>query len=219
MTNGGGIRASIEQGEITKGDVITVLPFGNYIVTKEVSGADLKAALENGASAYPESKGAFTHVGGMTYQIDVTRPAGDRVHSITVNGQPLDLERTYQLATNDFMAAGGDEYTMFAKYPIAGEYPALDEALIHYIQKTGELSATVEGRIRAAASIGETPAEPKPVPEPVKPETPVEVYIVRKGDTLWAISRHYGLRWQDLAEINELENPHLIFPGQRIEIR
>ena len=57
LTNGGGIRASIEVGEITKGDVITVLPFGNFITTKEVSGADLKAALENGASAYPESRG------------------------------------------------------------------------------------------------------------------------------------------------------------------
>ena len=57
LTNGGGIRASIEVGEITKGDVITVLPFGNFITTKEVSGADLKAALENGASAYPGVEG------------------------------------------------------------------------------------------------------------------------------------------------------------------
>ena len=82
IMNGGGIRASIEAGEITKGDVITVLPFGNYIVIKEVKGADLKAALENGASAYPDPKGAFPHVGGMSYKIDPERPPGNRVYDI-----------------------------------------------------------------------------------------------------------------------------------------
>lgn len=115
MMNGGGIRASIEAGEITKGDVITVLPFGNYIVIKEVKGADLKAALENGASAYPDPKGAFPHVGGMSYKIDPERPPGNRVYDIFAAGEPLDLNRTYSLATNDFMAAGGDEYTMFVR--------------------------------------------------------------------------------------------------------
>src|SRR5690606_30438741 len=126
LTNGGGIRASIEAGQITKGDVITVLPFGNYIVTKEVSGTDLKAALENGSSAYPDSKGAFSHVAGMTYSIDPSKPAGERVHSIMVKGQPLNMNQMYMLATNDFIAAGGDEYSMFEDDAIQGEYPALD---------------------------------------------------------------------------------------------
>jgi len=260
MTNGGGIRASIDVGEITKGEVITVLPFGNYIITKQVSGADLKAALENGASAYPDAKGAFAHVGGMTYEIDPARPAGDRVHTIMVQGQKLDEHKTYTLATNDFMAAGGDEYTMLAEYPITGEYPALDEALIAYIQKIGTVNAAVAGRITATAtvdgnsnnpdsvpSVG-TPAEPGSLErsgqqgrpsqgadqEPSPGMTPTtgadqqgtspsvmeeSVYIVQQGDTLWAIGRRYGFTWQELAETNRLSNPHLIFPGQRIELR
>ncbi|GAE44112.1 bifunctional metallophosphatase/5'-nucleotidase [Mesobacillus boroniphilus] len=78
ITNGGGIRASIQKGTITKGDVITVLPFGNYIVTKMLTGSQIKEALENGVSAYPETKGAFPHISGMTFAIDTTQPAGMR---------------------------------------------------------------------------------------------------------------------------------------------
>lgn len=224
LTNGGGIRASIEVGEITKGDVITVLPFGNFITTKEVSGADLKAALENGASAYPESKGAFAHVSGMTYKIDASLPAGNRVHSVMVNGEPLQLDRMYTLATNDFIAAGGDEYEMFVDSPITGEYPALDEALMAYIQKIGEVNAAVEGRIQAASAAGSNPeatASATPSAQAKQPEgqQPREVYIVKSGDTLWAIGRTYQIPWQKLAEINQLQNPHLIFPGQRIIIK
>lgn len=233
MMNGGGIRASIEAGEITKGDVITVLPFGNYIVIKEVKGADLKAALENGASAYPDPKGAFPHVGGMSYKIDPESPPGNRVYDIFAAGEPLDLNRTYSLATNDFMAAGGDEYTMFADDPITGEYPALDEALIVYIQKNGVIDAAVEGRIIAVtkneeaeapadkAYAGEEPFEKTPPPSASLEDAPpsVTIYVVKKGDTLWAIGRRFGIPWQQLAETNRLANPRLIFPGQTLEIR
>lgn len=209
LTNGGGIRASIAAGEITKGDVITVLPFGNYIVTKWVTGAELKQLLENGAKAYPETLGAFAHVGGMSYKIDADKPAGERVHSIWVNGQPIDMDKTYLLATNDFIAAGGDEYTLLADKGIVNEFPALDEALITYIQHLGKVEVQEEGRIEAA---------------PISEETSVpsassrSFYIVQPGDTLSAIARQYGTVWERLQEMNELDNPHLIFPGQRIEL-
>ncbi len=213
MTNGGGIRASIEAGDITKGDIITVLPFGNYIVTKKVTGADLKAALENGASAYPETKGGFAHVGGMSYAIDASKPAGQRIHSVKVGGKALDLKAGYMLATNDFMAAGGDEYTMFKDHPIAGEYPALDEALIAYIQKLGEVGPKVEGRIKATAQQG------APGGGEAQPAAAAEVYVVKKGDTLWKIGIDHGTTWQELAKINKLKNPHLIYPGQKIRLK
>lgn len=176
MTNGGGIRASIPQGDITKGSVTTVLPFGNYIITKKVRGADIKAALENGTSAYPKVKGAFPHVGGMTYAIDTSKPEGQRVHSITIQGKPLDPKREYVMATNDFMAAGGDEYVMFKDYPIANEFPALDEALISYIQKLGNVQVKSEGRIKAEAEqkVETQPERNTGQPEPSteqKPET------------------------------------------------
>ena len=157
ITNGGGIRASIPQGSITKGHVITVLPFGNYIQTLAVPGWAIKESLENGVSDYPNRKGAFPQVGGITFKIDAGKPAGERVHSIKVQGKDLDLNKTYTLATNDFLAAGGDEYTALGKFPTTGDYPALDEALIRYIQKLGDVQVKAEGRIVEAAAGSETP--------------------------------------------------------------
>ncbi|WLR41374.1 5'-nucleotidase C-terminal domain-containing protein [Bacillus carboniphilus] len=147
LMNGGGIRSSVDQGEITKGEVITVLPFGNYITTIEVTGQTLLDALEHGTSSYPEVSGAFPHVAGMTFAIDTEQPAGERVHSVKIDGTPLDIEATYTLATNDFLAAGGDDYTMFIGAEISGEFGALDEVLIDYIAKHSPVSPAVEGRI------------------------------------------------------------------------
>ena len=107
------------------------------------------------------------------------------------------------------MAAGGDEYTMFADDPITGEYPALDEALIVYIQKNGVIDAAVEGRIIAVtkneeaeapadkAYAGEEPFEKTPPPSASLEDAPpsVTIYVVKKGDTLWAIGRRFGIPW------------------------
>jgi len=245
LTNGGGIRASIPAGDITKGQVITVLPFGNYIRTKDITGAELLAALEHGVSAWPEPLGGFPHVAGLTFKIDPGKPAGERVYDARVGGKPLDLEATYSLATNDFLAAGGDQYTMFMEQPVTGDFSSLEETVIRYLQTKGEVSPGKEGRIRvepaeaASPSPGAspdkepTPAPQQPVPEPQQPapqqpapepqqpapqqpSSEQRVYIVKKGDTLWAIARKYGTTWQKLAELNRLKNPDLIFPGQRI---
>ncbi|RJE84305.1 LysM peptidoglycan-binding domain-containing protein [Paenibacillus sp. 1011MAR3C5] len=224
LTNGGGIRASIDQGVITKGEVITVLPFGNQIVTLKVKGADIKSALENGVSDYPNAKGAFPQVGGMSFKIDPAAAPGSRVHDLKVGSKAIDLQAEYTIATNDFLAAGGDEYTMFGQYPQAGMYGSLDEALIAYIQELGSADPKVEGRIKEYAAPGTaTPQpEPKPNPEPKpepKPESNPEVqpvYIVKKGDTLWGIARKHGTTWQALRDLNHLKNPNLIFPGQKI---
>jgi 2',3'-cyclic-nucleotide 2'-phosphodiesterase (5'-nucleotidase family) len=227
LTNGGGIRSSIEAGKITKGEIITVLPFGNQIVTVKVTGADIKAALENGVSDYPNAKGAFPHVAGLTFKIDPAAVKGDRVHTVMAGGKALDEKAVYTLATNDFLAAGGDEYTMFSKYPQAGMYGALDEALITYIKKLGKANPTVEGRITEGAKpVPPAPKpEPKPVPKPEpkpepkpKPEPPAAVYTVKKGDTLWGIAKKYGTTWQVLRDINKLKNPDLIYPGQKIKL-
>lgn len=212
ITNGGGIRASVEAGDITKGDIITVLPFGNYIVTKEVSGADIKAALENGASGYPATHGAFSHVAGMTYKIDPSKPAGERVYDVKVDGKPLNVEKTYVLATNDFMAAGGDKYTMFADDTIKNEFPALDEAVISYIKAEGEISPKTENRVVIEEQ------------KVVKPETPakpeVTTYVVKSGDNLSKIAQQYKMKWQEIFKANKgmIKNPNLIYPGQKLVI-
>ncbi|MDB8801451.1 MULTISPECIES: 5'-nucleotidase C-terminal domain-containing protein [Romboutsia] len=147
ITNGGGIRDSINRGDITKGEVIKVLPFGNYIVTKELTGAQIKKVLEHGVKDYGTPAGSFTHIGGMKIVVDPRNEVGNKVVDITINNKKIDMNKKYTVATNDFMAVGGDDYPCFNDEPIINEYSGLDEALIKYIEKTGTVSPKVEGRI------------------------------------------------------------------------
>lgn len=147
LLNGGGIRASIDQGDITKGDVITVLPFGNYIITKVVSGKIVKEALENGVCAYPEKSGAFPHVAGVTFAFDPSQPVGERVHSVRLACEPLELDKDYMIAISDFLASGGDQYTVFKDIPVKNEFATLSEVLMNFIKKQGEVSPKQENRV------------------------------------------------------------------------
>ncbi len=148
LTNGGGIRASIDAGDVTKGEILTVLPFGNTVQVIKVTGADIKAAIEQGISDYPEAKGAFPHIAGMTVTFDPSKEAGNRVVEIKVGGEILDEAKEYTLATNDFLGSGGDGYTMFDGKAVVGEYSALDEILIQFIQENGFDKATTDNRIK-----------------------------------------------------------------------
>ncbi len=207
LTNGGGIRASIDPGYITKGEIITVLPFGNYIITKSLTGAVIKEALEHGTAAYPDAEGMFPHVGGMTFKIDVSRPVGDRIVDLAIGGEPVDLEAEYILATNDFMAAGGDGYGMLDVETV-NEFDALDEAVISYISKRGVIAPTRENRIIAFDSGYSGPTE---VPSG-------DVYVVVAGDTLSAIALAYGTKWQVIYELNmdTIEDPNMIYIGDQL---
>lgn len=117
LQNGGGIRASIEEGPITYGEVLTVLPFGNALAIMEVTGQEIKDALEHSVREYPTASGGFLHVSGMFFNYDGKAPAGDRVLSVFVDTgdfyDELNLEETYTVATNSFTAKGGDGYDMF----------------------------------------------------------------------------------------------------------
>jgi 5'-nucleotidase/UDP-sugar diphosphatase len=146
LTNGGGIRTQLKAGEITKKDLYTLLPFPNTLVVIEVTGEELKQALENGVSKVEEGAGRFPQISGMSFTYDPTKPAGERVVEVKVGGQPLDPEKTYKVATNDFLAAGGDGYTSFQKPAFNTGltlYTIVEEALIQ--MKT--VNPKVEGRI------------------------------------------------------------------------
>ncbi len=147
ITNGGGIRDSINEGEITKGEVIKVLPFGNFIVTKYLTGAQIKEVLEHGVKSYPAAAGQFTHVAGIKYVFDADKEAGNRIITVTIDGKSIDMSKKYLVATNDFMAAGGDEYPHFKDAKTENEFKALDEALEGYIKNLGDIKHSVEGRI------------------------------------------------------------------------
>lgn len=140
LTNGGGIRASIDAGDITVGDVQTVLPFGNYIVTVKVTGKALREAIEHGlpgqVSGQLEQLGSCAQFAGLEVTYNPGAAQGSRIVSITHNGTALDDAREYLVATNDFMAIGGDDYTML-KQPVVNEFSALDEAVISYLNRVG----------------------------------------------------------------------------------
>lgn len=236
LTNGGGIRASIAKGDITLGDAMTAFPFTNFLSNIEVTGADIIAALEHGVDSYPEAAGKFPHVAGMTYTFDPSKPAGERVVKVMIGGEELDEDEKYELVTNDFVAIGGDGYTMFDGKKIVAEGALLSDVLINYLKEEGEVAPALEGRIVAleeGEEVEETPEEPEETPEepeetPEEPEEtedndemeePSEKYVVKSGDVLWKIARDFDTTWQELAEYNDLDNPNLIFPGQIIMIK
>lgn len=171
ITNGGGIRTSIEAGDITMNNMVTVFPFGNTIMVKEIKGSDVLAALEYGVDSYPDQKGGFPHTAGITFTVNAYKEVGSRISDVKVAGEPLDLEKIYTVATNDFMAAGGDGYTMFASYPIKAEYNTLMDTLLAYVEKLGTVPGTFETRMKVVAEA--------PVVE--KEETAIETPVVVGG--------------------------------------
>lgn len=152
--NGGGIRASIPAGDVSMGQVLEVLPFGNLIATFGLKGSDVWAALENGVSQYEEQAGRFPQVGGLRYAFDPGQPAGSRITSVEIENadgsySPIDLDAVYQIVSNDFMRQGGDGYDMFANNAIDA-YDAgavLADALAEYIGTYSPVNPAVEGRI------------------------------------------------------------------------
>lgn len=150
LTNGGGLRASIDAGPITVGDIFNVLPFDNTLVVLEASGADIQAALERSVSEYPDQLGAFLHVSGLSFEFDPAKAPGERVVSVSVDNKPLDENKTYTVATNDFIAAGGDGYDMFKGARVifaSGEM--LRDVFARYVTQLGKASPEIEGRIIA----------------------------------------------------------------------
>jgi 5'-nucleotidase / UDP-sugar diphosphatase len=221
LTNGGGIRASIEKGDITLGDAMTSFPFTNFLSVIEVTGSDIVAALEHGVDSYPDAAGKFPHVAGMTYVFNPEKPAGERVEKVMVAGEELELEGNYELVTNDFVAIGGDGYTMFEGKKIIAEGALLSDVLVEYLKEAGEVAPAIEERIVASTEIEET-EEPETMPEEETEEpeeTVAEKYVVKAGDVLWKIAEKFNTTWEKLAEYNNLENPHLIFPEQVIMIK
>jgi 2',3'-cyclic-nucleotide 2'-phosphodiesterase (5'-nucleotidase family) len=140
--------------QITRGQVLAVLPFGNVAVTLSLNGAELKAMLENGVSAMPGVNGRFAQVSGLCFTYNIEAAAGSRVTGAvrqaadgTCTGAAVDLTAasTYTIATNDFMANAGDGYPFFANRMVTREI--LDQVLADYISAAGTVTPTIQGRI------------------------------------------------------------------------
>lgn len=155
LQNGGGIRASIDAGDITMEEVLTVMPFGNALAIMDLTGAEIEAALEHSVSLAPEQNGAFLQAAGLKFTYDSSKAAGSRVTSVEVNEGgtfvPLDESKTYAVATNTFTAKGGDNYSMFKTAYEEGrvsEPGFVDwETFTEYLRANPSINADIEGRI------------------------------------------------------------------------
>ncbi|MBZ9695129.1 MULTISPECIES: bifunctional metallophosphatase/5'-nucleotidase [unclassified Mesorhizobium] len=172
ISNGGGLRASIDKGTVTMGEVLTVLPFQNTLATFQISGKDLVAGLEGGLSQIEDGAGRFPQVAGLKYSFDKSvAPNAGRVKSVEVmeNGAwtPISPTKDYLVATNNYVRQGGDGYKVFAeKAKNAYDYgPGLEQVVADYLGAHRPYTPKLDGRItEIAATTAAAPAA-----EPAKP--------------------------------------------------
>ncbi len=174
ITNGGGIRATIPVGEVTKKDINTVLPFGNTVAVVYVTGAELLEALEASTFCTPDTIGGYPQTSGIDWTLDTTKPFDqgevymidgkdtsyfapasiNRVTINAINGEPFDPEAVYAVVTNNFCAAGGDTYNVFLRSSSSFDTGiTLDEAVMAYVGEalngviTAEAYGEPQGRV------------------------------------------------------------------------
>ncbi|MGH6762426.1 MAG: 5'-nucleotidase C-terminal domain-containing protein [Phyllobacterium sp.] len=248
IVNGGGLRASIGAGEVTMGDVLTVLPFQNSLATFQLKGADVITALENGASQIEEGAGRFSQVAGMKYSFDKTKPAGERITSVEIRDgdgwKAIDKDATYGVVANNYLRSGGDGYKIFATNALnAYDYgPSLEDTVAEYLAKNQPYKPYVDGRIidvaAAQPGTGQSPATTTPdAPAPAvgqsatAPASPSpsaaadasteQTYTIQPGDTYWDIAEKFygdGALWRTIAKANPMQRARALHVGANLTV-
>ena len=153
IMNSGGIRASVDAGEVTMGEVLGVLPFQNTLSTFEVSGQTIIDALENGVSQVEEVKGRFPQVSGMKFTWNASVAPGEgRIQEVMVMDggafTPIDPGKTYGVVSNNFIRNGGDGFKMFTSAANAYDFgPDVADVVAEYMAENGDNAVSIEGRI------------------------------------------------------------------------
>lgn len=137
ICNGGAIRTDLPAGDITRGDILSIFPFGNTLMKAEISGAGIKAVLEHSVFGYPAPFGGFLSVSGMEFTFNPDKKIGERVENIFVNGEPLDENKIYTIAAPDFLFQGGDDYKMLKDLKIITNYETCDKVFSEYLNEVG----------------------------------------------------------------------------------
>jgi 5'-nucleotidase / UDP-sugar diphosphatase len=153
ITNGGGIRGNKQYpagAKISRRDILTELPFGNATAMAEITGKDIKDALENGVSQIDNRAGRFPQISGMVITIDAKAPVGSRITAIQLGGKDIDPAAKYKVATNDFMLTGGDGYSALGRgRTLIGKTDGklMASVVMAHIRQIGAVQAKVDGRI------------------------------------------------------------------------
>ncbi|GAB4118339.1 MAG: 5'-nucleotidase C-terminal domain-containing protein [Candidatus Caldatribacteriota bacterium] len=258
--------SNLVKGPFKKKDVAFIYKYDNTLVGTKITGANLKKYLEWSASYYnswkegdvtvsfnPKIRGYnYDMFSGLTYEINLSKPAGERVENIVINGQPLIDDKIYRLAVNNYrfgtllglgLVTMEDRY--YDSYELLQDAGRIRDMIIKYVQeeKDGILAPTVDNNWKITGVDLESPFKEVifemvrkgeisiPTSEDGRTlnvkalnvfelidegKLPVSTYVVQAGDNLWAIAKKYGLTWEELDQINDLENPRLILPGQTI---
>ncbi len=151
LINAGSIRQDIKAGLITRGNLMAICPFGNTLQKLSISGAVLKDALEYSVEQYPAVFGGFLQVSGIEFDMNPAMPAGQRVSNLRVQGRPVVLQKDYTVAINDFLAGGGDGYTMLKKAKVLQEYGTMEEIIAEYLNQA-DWQNVQHGRIHKATA-------------------------------------------------------------------
>ena len=135
VINGGAIRSDLPEGDVTKGDIMKIFPFGNQLKVVEISGSTIREMLEHSVSKYPEFFGGFLQVSGIRFIVTTNIPNESRVGDIFINNAPLVDNKIYTMATADFLLEGGDDYDMLKKLSVIGQFGTCEEILTEYLQE------------------------------------------------------------------------------------
>jgi 5'-nucleotidase / UDP-sugar diphosphatase len=153
ITNGGGIRGNKQYpagATITRRDILTELPFGNSTAMVEITGKDIKDALENGVSQIDNRAGRFPQVAGLTFTVDQKAAVGSRIADLKIGGKEVAAAASYKVATNDFMVGGGDGYTALGRgRTLIGKTDGklMASVVMAHVRSAGAVQARIDGRI------------------------------------------------------------------------
>lgn len=158
LVNSGGIRSDTiyGPGNLTKKDILSILPFENTLVKVRLLGSHIKRLLEHGVSVAGEEDGRFPQVSGLSFSYDPMRPVGSRLTSVELGGRGIDPQKSYTIAINAYLLGGGDGYDLKGAEVLIKpeEGPVEPDVVIEAIRKIGTISPQVEGRIRKVAITG-----------------------------------------------------------------
>lgn len=153
LCNGGSVRAALPAGDISRGDLLSVIPFGNTLVMREITGERLLAALEHGVSEEGGQGPRLLHTAGLRYVVDAARPAGSRIVRAEIldekdTATPLDLKARYVIVTIEYLARGGDAYAMLKDSKVIPSPEPIDITVVEdYLKKHSPLPQPKAERI------------------------------------------------------------------------